>query len=148
MPELVTLKIGNNLISHIPQKICRAQNLNTISLEGNSLKSFEELGKLKRCVKLKRVEVSYQEVPCSCGVIGRVNNKSLPLKLSSASALSLELSVKCSSNSELPNTHSMSVENIPSRIIAENCKFSFCFNLVNPFPCLAFIVMLVISLVQ
>ena len=132
MTRLVSLQMGNNELLRIPSKTCDAENLNEIHIEGNKIRSFRELGNLKRCVTLKRVVTSLKEVPCSCDTIGRVNNKSLPLKLSSHLAShsvsrkwsSNSQDVKCSRESKLPNSVGIVVQKISSRLISDQCKFS------------------------
>ena len=132
MTRLVSLQMGNNELVRIPSKTCDAENLNEIHIEGNKIRSFRELGNLKRCVTLKRVVTSLKEVPCSCDTIGRVNNKTLPLKLSSHLAShsvsrkwsSNSQDVKCSRESKLPNSVGIVVQKISSRLISDQCKFS------------------------
>ena len=100
-----------------------------LQVQNNPLKSASELGSLRNCISLIKVQTSFKSVPCNCNIIATSSNKSLPLQHNSYASQSYKLSsdlrrTKCNSKSTLPVEVGTAVEMISRDLISSNCKAS------------------------
>ena len=128
--HLVNLQLGSNRVKYLPEDMCTATSLNQFQIQDNPLRSPNELGNLKHCISLIRIQTSFQSVACSCRSIATVRNTSLPLVFADKSdsrafsGQSETHQTSCNAQTSLPVDVGTAVEEISHDIISLNCKMN------------------------